>query len=50
MLEILTNLENNKAKRATTQQVRGDTTGRLKKFLAGLGKTRHRGLSQVGSL
>ena len=47
MLETLTNLKNNKTKRAATQQVRGDTTERLKKFLAGLGKTRHRELSQV---
>jgi len=50
MLETLTNLKNNKTKRSTTQQVGGDTTERLKKFLAGLGKTRHCGLSQVGSL
>jgi len=44
MLETLTNLKNNKIKRATTQQVRGHTADRLKKLLAGLGKTRHREL------
>jgi nucleolar MIF4G domain-containing protein 1 len=44
MLETLMNLKNNKTKRATIQQVRGDTAERLKKFLARLGKTRHRGL------
>jgi hypothetical protein len=44
MLETLTNLKNNKIKRATAQQVRGDAAERLKKFLAGLGKTRRRGL------
>jgi hypothetical protein len=49
MLETLMNLKNNKTKRATTQQVRGDTAERLKKFLAGLGKTRHRGLFQLCS-
>jgi len=49
MLETLANLKNNKTKRATTQQVRWNTSERLKKFLAGLGKTRHRGSSQVGS-
>ena len=49
MLETLTNLKNNKTKRATTQQVRGDASDRLKKFLVGLGKTRHRKFSQVGS-
>ena len=48
MLETLTNLKNNKTKRATTQQVRGDATERLKKFLVGLGKTRHCEFSQVG--
>ncbi|KAH9994867.1 hypothetical protein BJV77DRAFT_1059843 [Russula vinacea] len=41
MLETLINLKNNKIKRATAQQVRGDTAERLKKFLTGLGKTRH---------
>jgi nucleolar MIF4G domain-containing protein 1 len=41
MLETLINLKNNKIKRATALQVRGDTAERLKKFLAGFGKTRH---------
>lgn len=41
MLETLVNLKNNKIKRATAQQVRGDAAERLKKFLVGLGKTRH---------
>ncbi|KAH9959574.1 armadillo-type protein [Russula dissimulans] len=41
MLETLTNLKNNKIKRATAQQVRGHTAERLKKLLAGLGKMRH---------
>lgn len=50
MLETLINLKNNKIKRATAQQVRGDTAERLKKFLTGLGKTRHRGLFQLGLL
>jgi len=49
MLETLANLKNNKTKRAMTQQVRGDTSERLKKFLVGLGKTRYRGSTQVGS-
>jgi hypothetical protein len=48
MLETLINLKNNKIKRATAQQVRGDAAERLKKFLTGLGKTRHRGLFQLG--
>jgi nucleolar MIF4G domain-containing protein 1 len=41
MLETLTNLKNNKIKRAAMQQAGGDTVERLKKFLAGLGKMRH---------
>ncbi len=49
MLETLTNLKNNKIKRGIAQQVQGDTPERLKKFLAALGKTRHRGLFQLGS-
>jgi nucleolar MIF4G domain-containing protein 1 len=49
MLETLINLKNNKIKRATALQVRGDTAERLKKFLAGFGKTRHRGLFQWDS-
>jgi len=50
VLEALTNLKNNKTQRATTQKVGGDTTERLKKFPAGLGETRHRGLSRGSSL
>ena len=50
MLETLTNLKNNKIKRATARQVQGDTAEHLKKFLTGLGKTRHRGLFQLLSL
>ena len=42
MLETLANLKNNKIKRVTTQKLQGDSSERLKKFLAGLGKTRHR--------
>ncbi|KAI0001466.1 armadillo-type protein [Russula compacta] len=41
MLETLANLKNNKVKRITAQQLRGDSSERLKTFLAGLGKTRH---------
>jgi len=41
MLETLTNLKNNKIKQATARQVQGNTAEHLKKFLAGLGKTRH---------
>lgn len=41
MLETLINLKNNKVKRAATQHAGGDVTERLKKFLAGLSKTRH---------
>ncbi len=47
MLETLANLKNNKIKRATAQQVQGGTAERLKKFLAGLGKTRHCGFFQL---
>ena len=47
MLETLINLKNNKIKRAMAQQVGGDAAERLKKFLAGLGKSRHRGLFQL---
>lgn len=47
MLETLTNLKNNKIKHATARQVQGDTAERLRKFLAGLGKTRHRGLFRL---
>ena len=50
MLETLTNLKNNKIKQATARQVQDDTAERLKKFLTGLGKTRHCGLFQVLSL
>lgn len=50
MLETLTNLKNNKIKQATTRQVQGDTTEHLKKFLAGLGRTRHRELFQLFTL
>jgi hypothetical protein len=50
MLETLTNLKNNKIKQATARQVQGNTAEHLKKFLAGLGKTRHRGLFQLFSL
>jgi hypothetical protein len=50
MLETLTNLKNNKIKQATARQVQGDTAGHLKKFLAGLGKTRHRGQFHLFSL
>ncbi|KAI9461662.1 hypothetical protein BJY52DRAFT_1357376 [Lactarius psammicola] len=41
MLETLVNLKNNRTKRAATQSTGGDVTERLKKFLTGLGKTRH---------
>ena len=50
MLETLANLKNNKIKLATARQVQGHTAEHLKKFLAGLGKTRHRGLFQMFSL
>jgi hypothetical protein len=50
MLETLTNLKNNKIKQATAWQVQGNTVEHLKKFLSGLGKTRHRGLFQLFSL
>jgi hypothetical protein len=50
MLETLTNLKNNKIKQATAQQVQRTTAEQLKKFLAGLGKTRHRGPFQLFSL
>ena len=50
MLETLTNLKNNKIKQTTARQVQGNTAEHLKKFLAGLGKTRHRGLLQLFSL
>jgi hypothetical protein len=50
MLETLTNLKNNKMKQATARQVQGNAAEHLKKFLAGLGKTRHRGLFQLVSL
>ena len=49
MLETLVNLKNNKTKRATAQRAQGDAAERLKKFLVGLGKTRHRRLFQLGS-
>lgn len=42
MLETLTNLKNNKIKQATARQVQGNAAEHLKKFLSGLGKTRHR--------
>ncbi|KAF8501675.1 hypothetical protein F5888DRAFT_1259735 [Russula emetica] len=41
MLETLTSLKNNKIKQATARQVQGNVAEHLKKFLAGLGKTRH---------
>jgi hypothetical protein len=47
MLETLTSLKNNKLKQATAQQAQRDTAEQLKKFLAGLGKTRHRRLFQL---
>jgi hypothetical protein len=49
MLDTLTDLKNNKTKRTTTHQARGDAAERLKKFLAGLGKTRHGELLHLGS-
>lgn len=49
MLETLVNLKNNKTKRATAQRAQGDAAERLKKFLVGLGKTRHRRLFQLVS-
>jgi hypothetical protein len=50
MLETLTNLKNNKIKQAAARQVQGNITEHLKKFLGGLGKTRHRGLFQLFTL
>ncbi len=47
MLETLANLKNNKIKQGTARSVQGDTAEHLKKFLIGLGKTRHRGLFQL---
>ncbi|CAK5269400.1 unnamed protein product [Mycena citricolor] len=41
MVETLTNLKNNKLKRNVTQNQGGDAVERMKKFLTGLGKTRH---------
>ncbi|KAJ7126872.1 hypothetical protein C8R44DRAFT_779779 [Mycena epipterygia] len=41
MVETLTNLKNNKVKRNTTLNQGGDAVERMKKFLAGLGKSRH---------
>jgi nucleolar MIF4G domain-containing protein 1 len=48
MLDTLTDLKNNKAKRTKTQPARGNAAERLKKFLVGLGKTRHRELLHFG--
>lgn len=42
MIETLVNLKNNKSKRAATQHAGGDAVERLKKFLSGLAKKRHR--------
>ncbi|KAJ7104034.1 hypothetical protein B0H15DRAFT_808180 [Mycena belliarum] len=41
MVETLTNLKNNKIKRNTTLNQGGDAVERMKKFLTGLGKSRH---------
>lgn len=41
MIETLTNLKNNKLKRNTTQNQGGAAVERMKKFLAGLTKSRH---------
>lgn len=41
MLETLSNLKNNKVKRAAGQMQGGEAVERLKKFLSGLDKKRH---------
>ncbi|KAJ6576616.1 hypothetical protein DFH09DRAFT_1149872 [Mycena vulgaris] len=41
MVETLTNLKNNKVKRNTTLNQGGEAVDRMKKFLTGLGKSRH---------
>ncbi|KAJ7030363.1 hypothetical protein C8F04DRAFT_731475 [Mycena alexandri] len=41
MVETLTNLKNNKIKRNTTLNQGGEAVERMKKFLSGLGKSRH---------
>ncbi|KAJ7761899.1 hypothetical protein DFH07DRAFT_412445 [Mycena maculata] len=41
MVETLTNLKNNKVKRNTTLNQGGEAVERMKKFLTGLGKSRH---------
>ncbi|KAJ7455339.1 hypothetical protein B0H11DRAFT_252563 [Mycena galericulata] len=41
MVETLTNLKNNKVKRNTTLNQGGEAVERMKKFLSGLGKSRH---------
>jgi nucleolar MIF4G domain-containing protein 1 len=45
MVETLTNLKNNKVKRNTTLNQGGEAVERMKKFLSGLGKTRHGALT-----
>jgi nucleolar MIF4G domain-containing protein 1 len=41
MIETLTNLKNNKVKKLGEQNQGGAAVDRMKKFLAGLNKTRH---------
>ncbi|KAJ6508008.1 hypothetical protein C8R47DRAFT_1036862 [Mycena vitilis] len=41
MVETMTNLKNNKLKRNTTLNQGGEAVERMKKFLSGLGKSRH---------
>lgn len=41
MVETLSNLKNNKAKRNASQAGGAETAERLKKFLSGLSKKRH---------
>lgn len=41
MVETLTNLKNNKVKKAADSSAGADTVDRLKKFVSGLSKKRH---------
>ena len=43
MVETLTNLKNNKVKKAAGQTAGGEAVERMKKFLSGLSKRRHGG-------